>query len=146
MSTRGSPIPRPPLASLADVVAFNALVPATRAPYGQDLLVRAGDGGLEPSTHAALASRLRATSLAAMRAGADAAGADVLLSLDNTFSLFYALGGTPAVTVPAGLDANGQPHGATFVGIRPDTDAALLAVAHAFERAARARIEPTLRR
>ena len=135
-----------PLASLADVVAFNALVPATRAPYGQDLLVRARDGGLEPSTHAALASRLRATSLAAMRAGADAAGADVLLSLDNTFSLFYALGGTPAVTVPAGLDANGQPHGATFVGIRPDTDAALLAVAHAFERAARARIEPTLRR
>ena len=129
-----------PLASLAEIVAFNAREPTTRAPYGQDLLVRARDGALEPDVHAALASRLRTTALTAM-----AADVDVLLSLDNTFSLFYALGGTPAVTVPAGLDADGQPHGATFVGVRPGTDAELLGVAHAFERAAALRVEPTLR-
>jgi amidase len=53
-----------------------------------------------------------------------------------------AIAGYPSITVPAGL-TNGLPVGVTFVG-RRNQDGLLLQVAHAFERAASARVAPRL--
>ena len=53
-----------------------------------------------------------------------------------------AIAGYPSITVPAGL-TNGLPVGVTFVG-RRNQDGLLLQVAHAFERAAHARVPPHL--
>ncbi len=53
-----------------------------------------------------------------------------------------AIAGYPSITVPAGL-TNGLPVGVTFVG-RQNQDGLLLQVAHAFERAANARVPPVL--
>jgi amidase len=53
-----------------------------------------------------------------------------------------AIAGYPSITVPAGL-TNGLPVGVTFVG-RRNQDGLLLQVAHAFERAANARVPPHL--
>ena len=135
-----------PLDSLADVIAFNEADPERRAPFGQDLLIAARDSTTTAEERAALAARLRTAALEGIaRAVSEADGdVDVLMSLDNTFSLVYALGGTPAVTVPAGRDAEGQPRGATFVGLAPGSDAAVLGTARAFERAASLREEPPL--
>jgi len=134
-------------ASPAEVIAFNQTDPDTRAPFVQDLLIRSRDHALDPDARDALATRLRSAALEAI-AGATLDGGppvDALLSLDNTFSLIYAAAGVPAVTVPAGPDATGQPHGATFVGLVSGSDAAVLGIARAFERAAPLREEPVLR-
>ena len=53
-----------------------------------------------------------------------------------------AIAGYPSITVPAGL-TNGLPVGVTFVA-RRNQDGLLLQVAHAFERAANARVPPHL--
>jgi len=136
-----------PVASLAEVIAFNEIDPDTLAPFGQDLLIRSRDNALEAGARDVLAARLRGAALAAIASATLAGGqpVDALLSLDNTFSLIYAVAGVPAVTVPAGLDATGQPHGATFVGLVPGSDATTLGIARAFERAAPLREEPVSR-
>lgn len=134
-----------PIESVADVIAFNELDLESRAPFGQDRLIGARDEALDPGDRDALAIRMRNAAREAITMATAAEQVDVLLSLDNSFSLVYAIAGVPAVTVPAGLDAAGQPHGATFVGLAPATDADTLAIARAFERATNLRQNPPLR-
>ena len=131
-----------PVRSLAEIIAFNRVAPQRRAPHGQDLLQYALDNSLSSTRHRALSRAARQVAGNAVITTAHRVDADVLVSLDNTFSLFYALAGTPAVTVPIGLDARGQPHGMTFVGVRPGSDAEVLSLAYAFEQGSRRRVSP----
>jgi amidase len=123
-----------PVESLADIIEFNQVDAKSRVPYAQDLLIKAQNAALSKSEYKALTESTSATALKIIHNTAKIAQADILLSLDNHFSYFYSAAGVPAVTVPIGCDDNGQPHGATFVGIARNTDADVLAIAYAFEQ------------
>lgn len=121
--------------ALADIIAFNEADCDRYSPFGQDYLIQAQECQMTVQAHQALSSQLQQVARSILKAAQTNHDLDILLTLDNSFSLFYAIADTPAVTVPIGIDSNGQPHGATFVGMDPFTDATVLAIAHAFEQA-----------
>jgi amidase len=57
---------------------------------------------------------------------------------DNNIS---AVTGLPAIVVPAGANAQGLPIAVEFLG-RPFSEPSLVAIAHGFEQATRARVPP----
>jgi amidase len=146
--------------TLADVIAFNAATPRETLLFGQELLdaAQATKGLDDPEYLAARAGALQA-------AGAD--GIDHLIEthhLDALIAPSYgpasridvaagnhawggrvsglpAIAGYPHLTVPMG-QVRGLPVGLSFVGLAW-TDAALLALGHAFEQSAQARRPPT---
>ncbi len=130
-----------PVASVADLHAYNLADPRRRMPFGQDLLTAALV--MQPSLAAyeegALALREQAVRM--LEETFERAGTDILVSMSNTHSAIYATAGCPAVTVPLGLRSSGMPAGATFIG-RAGADAALVAAAYAFEQATRLRARP----
>jgi amidase len=138
---------RPDLATPEDLGAWNAADAAARAPFGQDLLVALGQIGaqLPAEDFAEAAAAIKAAATAAMERAFAATGADVLVSASSLHAPFYATAGYPAVTVPLGLGAAGQPIGVTLIGKRGG-DARLLAFAHAVERATQARATPGIAR
>jgi amidase len=145
--------------TLADVIAFNRATPRETALFGQDLLAKAdATAGLDDPAYL----EARADSLHA--AGAE--GIDRLLAehqLDALIAPTYgpagridlsgdhhlgggstglpAIAGHPHLTVPMG-QARGLPLGLSFIG-PAWSDAAMLALGRAFERAAQARRAPT---
>ena len=144
--------------TLAELIAFNRATPRELALFGQDLFEAAeATTGLDHPDYLAA----RAGALAAAGAG----GIDKLAAeyrLDALIAPSYgpawridlgagdhgsgrisglpAIAGYPHLTVPMG-QVRGLPVGLSFVG-RAWTDAALLALGHAFERAAAARRPP----
>ena len=145
--------------TLADVIAFNAATPRETALFGQELLeqAQATKGLADPEYLASRAGSLKA-------AGAD--GIDHLIQthqLDALIAPSYgpasridvatgdhgwgristlpAIAGYPHLTVPMG-QVRGLPVGLSFVG-QAWTDAAILALGHAFEQASQARRPPT---
>jgi amidase len=138
---------RPDLATPEDLGAWNAADAAARAPFGQDLLVALGQIGaqLPAEDFAEAAAAITTAATAAMERAFAAAQAEVLVSSSSVHAPFYATAGYPAVTVPLGLGAAGQPIGVTLIGKRGG-DARLLAFAHAVERATQARATPGIAR
>jgi amidase len=130
-----------PMASVADLHAYNLRHPRTRMPKGQSFVSLAQLFDIDEASFrtAALESRDLATRI--LGATFEASGAEVLLSLSNRHSSLYASAGFPAITVPVGLRENGMPAGATFIG-RAGDDARLLGYAHAFEQATTLRVDP----
>jgi amidase len=152
--------PDAPVRSLADVVAFNREHAARVMPYfGQELFERAlAGGGVEEGAY----REARARCLRAARdEGIDRAMRELRLDAivapttgpawvtdpiagDRGLAGVWpaaAIAGYPHVTVPAGR-AFGLPIGVSFFAGACD-DATVLALAHAFERAARARVKPS---
>jgi len=134
-----------PVRSLEEVINYNSEATEERAAYGQDLLIAARDNTSTPAEREERVELLRTTAYEAITSTAKDASIDAYLSLDNSMSLYYALAGVPAVTVPLGLDSDGQPRGATFVGTTRGSDSKVLGIAYAFEQATRWRVEPRLR-
>mgnify|MGYP002398978715 CR=1 FL=1 len=133
----------PDLATLEDLVAWNAADPTTRASFGQGLLEALAQVSL-PLTAADLAeaaTALDAAATAALERAFAATGAEVLLSTSSLHADFYATAGWPAVTVPLGLGPRGQPIGLTLIG-REGQDERLLEIAWAFEQVTRAIVPP----
>jgi amidase len=145
--------------TLADVIAFNRATPRETALFGQDLLERAeATAGLEDPAYL----KARADSLRV--AGAE--GIDRLLATDRLDALIAptcgpaaridvsgdhhwgggasglpAIAGYPHLTVPMG-QVRDLPVGLSFIG-PAWSDAAMLALGYAFERAVQARRAPT---
>jgi amidase len=145
--------------TLADVIAFNRATPRELALFGQELLEKAqATPGLEDPVYL----KARADSLRA----AGALGIDRLLATDRLDALIAptygpaaridlngdhfwgggstglpAIAGYPHLTVPMG-QVRGLPLGLSFIG-PAWSEAALLALGHAFEQAAQARRAPT---
>ena len=147
-----------PLGSLAEIVAFNQAHAATVMPFfGQEIMEAALEKG--PLTEPAYLEALE-TSRRIARDGLDGALAehalDALLAPSNgpawmtdhvngdRFSVgsssLAAVSGYASITVPAGQVFD-LPIGVTFIGA-PFSEARLVALAHAFERANRARKPP----
>jgi len=133
--------PDGPIASIDDVVAFNATDPERYAFYGQELLEAAAASDAAPDEYEALGARLREEARAYIDGLLDADDIDVIASSGNLFSSAYAVAGYPAVTVPAGLRPFVGPHGLTFTGGYL-ADGEVLGYAYAFEQASQLREVP----
>jgi amidase len=133
----------PDVATPEDLVAWNAAEAATRAPFGQDLLMLLDEvsAGITPADHAEAVAALTAAATGALDRAFAEVGAEVLVSASSKHSDFYATAGLPAVTVPMGLGPDGRPVGITLIGKRGE-DARLLSFAYAVERATQARVTP----
>ena len=129
-----------PVASLAEIIAFNNEDPANRASYGQD--------HLEGSAGTAITLEQFA-SQQQLDNGAARNGIDIFFEnyeidvVASKLSQAYAPAGYPALTVPAGYAADGMPSGTVFTGRRL-SEPQLLAVGYAYEQAAQSRREPDL--
>jgi amidase len=133
-----------PVTDVASLLAYNAADPAVRIPFGQVVLEGAvKDTTLDNKADFDVAVKETKPMAAATLDAAFAAGADVLVTVNNYHSAVYSTANYPAVTVPLGLRANGMPVGATFIG-KPGEEGKLLAYAFAFEQATKARVNPDL--
>ena len=150
----------PTVRSLEDVIAFNrAHAGEEMRHFGQEHMEAAVQkGGLDdPEYVAARAECLRLSRTEGLDAVLDAHGLDALVSVTGgpawrrdhvngdhhlgSSSGPAAMAGYPAVTVPMGMVAGELPVGITFTG-RAFSDATLIALAHAFEQATKARRQP----
>lgn len=121
-----------PVATVADLQAYNLRDPRHRMPTGQFFLGLAVVRGISLAAYEDTALRLRQQASDILDATFDAAGCDLLASVSNRHSALYATAGYPAVTLPLGPRGNGMPVGLTLIG-RAGRDAALLGMAAAIE-------------
>ena len=130
-----------PVQSLAQVIAFNAEDPETRAPFGQDLLI----GAQESRTTDAEYRERRTQSAERARQRIDGMLADhdleLLVAIGMPFYVNYPAAGYPAVSVPSGYRASGEPVGLAFIGGFLE-ERTLIRAAFAFEQRVRARRAP----
>jgi len=149
-----------PTRTLADIIAFNAAMPAETELFGQDLFERAqATGGLtDPAYVEARARSLRAAGPEGIDAMMAQHSVVALVApttsrawtndpddddeMQGSASRLAAVAGYPHLTVPMGLD-RGMPVGISFIGGKWD-DARILSLGHAFERRTLARRAPTL--
>jgi amidase len=136
----------PGVVTLEDLIAYNRADPKRRMPFAQDLLERFAPFTTDFSAadYAKLAADMNSVTTKALDATfAEHGGAEVLVSMANLHSIFYATAGYPAITVPIGRKDSGEPVGVTLIG-KKGQDAQLLSYAYAFEQATRARIPADL--
>ncbi|MCB9155420.1 MAG: alpha/beta fold hydrolase, partial [Caldilineae bacterium] len=135
-----------PITSLAELQAYNNEMPERRIPNGQyqiDTALPLIEAGLTREVYEQLAVDAQPVLATELDTIFEATGAEVLVSMVNEHSSYYALAGYPAITVPLGLRANGAPTGVTLIG-KPGQDAELLAYAYAFEQASMLKVTPDL--
>lgn len=68
---------------------------------------------------------------------------DAMVTLGWEASTVLAIGGYPAITVPAGYDANGMPFGILFGGLK-GMEPKLIEISYSFEQATKIRKPPLL--
>ncbi|HEX6888250.1 MAG TPA: amidase family protein [Candidatus Nanopelagicales bacterium] len=125
---------RGPVSTLAELHAYNLREPRRRMPKGQAFLSLALARDISRDHYEQAAEQLRTDARRIVAATFEAARAEVLVSLSNLHSPYYAAAGFPAITVPMGLRPDGMPVGVTLIG-RAGADAGLLAAAAALEAA-----------
>ena len=155
--------PKAPVRTLAEVIAFNDANAAREMPwFGQDLFVKAEAKGpltdaeylkarelcLRIAATEGIEAQLRTHRLDALIApsGGPAWRSDRLLGdhfVGGNSTTPAAVAGTPSITVPAGA-VQGMPVGLSFFA-QAWSEPRLLALAHAFEQATRARVRPSYR-
>ncbi|KAK4477200.1 hypothetical protein RD792_016414 [Penstemon davidsonii] len=69
---------------------------------------------------------------------------DAMVTLGSDASTVLAIGGLPAITIPAGYDSNGMPFGIFFGGLK-GTEPTLIEIAYAFEQATLSRKPPSFK-
>ncbi|MGB0129559.1 MAG: amidase family protein [Rhodocyclaceae bacterium] len=148
---------KPAVRTLEDLLAYNARDAKVRTPFGTELLsmLEKQTKGMTDAEFRAMGLRLSKGAAKTLDAAFARTGAEVLVSLENLHSTYYATAGYPAITVPlgrregggsagaAGLPSKGMPAGLTFIG-KPGQDAKLLAYAYAFEQASNLRTTPAV--
>jgi amidase len=140
-------IPNGPMATLADIIAFNESHSDAALKFGQALLLECQRFDLDDPATAARYSELRARGLAESRESIDSAlesnELDAIVSNSSTVHV-GARAGYPSVVVPAGYLSSGRkPAGLLFLGTAW-SEARLLALAYDFEQASGAWRPPEL--
>lgn len=69
---------------------------------------------------------------------------DAIITPNSDASSFFAIGGMPAITVPAGYDGHGVPFGICFGGLK-GYEPRLIEMAYAFEQATKVRRMPSFK-
>jgi amidase len=129
-----------PARSLEEIIAFNNEDLRNRAPYGQDYLEASQNTTISADAYEEMEQGNQATARGALGQLFEQYDIDVVLS---EVGQVYAPAGYPALTVPSGYAEDGTPEGIVFVGGFL-SEPQLLAVGHAFEQAAQARVAPDL--
>ena len=131
-----------PISSAADVVAFNEEEMANRAPYNHRFVKWSVETDITVEDQEQIVAEAQAYANAWITSIMETYGIDVLIA-----GIAYAgnagAAGVPALTVPAGLDINGQPQGIILTG-NYLSDPDLLAVGYALEQAVQGHVEPDL--
>jgi amidase len=130
-----------PVASLADVVAYNKEDAANRAPYGQGFVEGSVNTTITAEQNEALKENNMQNSAGALRGLFEKYNVDVIMF--RFFTQEYAPAGFPALTVPDGLGIDGEPISVILVGDYL-SEPQLIAVGYAYEQATQARVEPDL--
>jgi amidase len=139
------------MASLADIVAFNAACPDRALRFGQDIFLAAEATRGDLSELEYVSARqmdLRASRTLGLDAYMDQHRLDAVLFPGATGASIAAKAGYPSIQVPAGFvsgvrdkETPEYPYGATFTG-RAWSEPILLRLAYAFEQATQARRPP----
>ena len=134
-----------PIKTLEDLAAYNLKEPKTRIPYGQGTVDAALSVAAlkDAKVYAEATQQAKDMATAALDAAFADNKADVLISVNNYHSAFYATANYPAISVPLGLRKSGMPVGVTLIG-KPGSEAKLLAYAYALEQATKLRVDPDL--
>ena len=118
--------------SVADIRAYNAADSALRAPYGQQLFDGIVTNELTDSALDTLRKDLRITGRDYFSNTFEAMDLDAVLSVDNRHAGLAATAEYPALGVPMGFRADGEPANLTFIS-KPFREGMLLSLGHAFE-------------
>lgn len=135
-----------PFQTLPEIVAWNAQDLANRAPFAQDILEMVAKTPLNAETAAAyqrIAEENRASAAQLVDDTLRAHQLDCIADINTDSTYLYAPSGYPAVSVPMGYRPDGEPLNLTFFAGWMQ-DASLIALAYAYEQAARVRREPDL--
>lgn len=129
------------ITSIADVVSFNKVDSLTRIPYGQALF----EGVISDSTSVQeleeIKSNLENSGRAFFDSVMDQHKLDAVLSINNYHAGYAAVAKYPALTVPMGYKASGEPVSLTFIG-KQFSEANLLCIGSAFEKHSKVRVMP----
>ena len=104
-----------PIDSIADLRRYNEQDPELRAPYGQELVEMMDGLRLSAAELQALRERLQNGARRALERLFADHQLDVLLSINNRSAGLAALANYPALTIPMGYEADGQPIGLTLI-------------------------------
>ncbi|XP_043714456.1 probable amidase At4g34880 [Telopea speciosissima] len=134
-----------PIRTLADAIAFNLnystleMIPQ----YGQSLFLAAENttGTSNPVYQAALANMKSLTENGFVKLMTDY-NLDAMITMNDTVTPLLAIGGFPAISVPAGYAPNGAPFGICFNGLQ-GYEPRLIEIAYAFEQATKIRKPPS---
>jgi amidase len=129
-----------PVGSLEEIIAFNEEDPANRMPYGQDHLQEAQATNLTDEEWSALREQHISETQAAFQALFDTYNVDIFVNNDTQA---YAAAGYPAITIPIGLNAEGEPSSFHIVGDYM-SEPALITAGFVLEQAVGQRVEPDL--
>lgn len=129
-----------PLKDLAEIVAFNK-ESEDRAPFGQYYLETGLTNKDSKEEHEAIVVNNQSVTSKAIDDCLMENNLDGLVSMSNDMSGIYAPARYPAVTVPSGYKATGEPFGITFVGTFSD-DINLLKLAYSYEQGTKYRVNP----
>ncbi|MBT8311672.1 MAG: amidase [Flavobacteriaceae bacterium] len=129
--------------NVADVVAFNLQDTVLRVPYGQALF----EGIINDSTTTMELEQIKASLEANGRQYFDQAmeefELDAVLSINNYHAGYAAVAKYPALTIPMGYRASGEPVSLTFIA-KPFEEQKLLQLGYAYERATQKRKMPKM--
>ncbi len=117
--------------NLEDIVRYNAKDMANRCAFGQSLLERCVSG--RPSALVYQEALNRSVLRASTAILGPLQSVDALVTVSNYATVLYATAGYPAVNVPMGFRAHGEPVGITFFA-GAFQEPILLEIASAFER------------
>ncbi|KAH7850752.1 hypothetical protein Vadar_002513 [Vaccinium darrowii] len=133
-----------PVRSLADVIAFNTGNPdlENTNEYGQEIFIAAErTNGIGKEEREAI-KKMENLSRNGFKKLMKENELDAMVTPGSGASSVLAIGGYPAISVPAGYDSNGMPFGICFGGLK-GTEPKLIEVAYAFEQATMVRRPPS---
>ena len=131
------------LKSLEEVVEFNNKDLANRAPFGQDLLIEAVSSEMTEAEYQARVQTNQQISRQLIEGLLEENEVELIASINNGFTKYYAPAGYPAVAVPMAYRESGEPLGLTLIGRYLD-DGKLIKAAYAFEQKHPVRRNPTI--
>ena len=127
--------------SVEDIVNFNSKDSLKRIPYGQQLFDGIVQDGTSFEELTDIKRQLEISGRRYFDSFFDKYGLDAILSINNHHAGYAAVAKYPALTVPMGYTASGEPKGLTFIG-KQFTEDKLLYYGKAFEDLTGYRIAP----
>ncbi|XP_057752800.1 probable amidase At4g34880 [Arachis stenosperma] len=130
-----------PVRSLAEIIEFNIKHPDLEKTneYGQDLFIASEmTNGIPPIEALEMMEQLSQNGFEKLMKENEL---DALVTIGSDAATVLAIGGYPAITVPAGYDSKGMPFGVCFGGLK-GTEPKLIEIAYGFEQATKARKPP----